>query len=72
MLKIILHSSARDFDPDKASPFRTSLCATSSMSCDAPDPRTSHEIRGLVRRMALENPLWGAPRIHGEMLKLGR
>ena len=34
-------------------------------------PRTSPEIRDLVRRMALENPLWGAPRIHGEMLKHG-
>ncbi len=34
-------------------------------------PRTSSEIRNLVRRMAHENPLWGAPRIHGEMLKLG-
>ena len=34
-------------------------------------PRTSHEIRDLVRRMAHENPLWGAPRIHGEMLKPG-
>ena len=34
-------------------------------------PRTSPEIRDLVRRMAHENPLWGAPRIHGEMLKLG-
>ena len=34
-------------------------------------PRASHEVRDLVRRMALENPLWGAPRIHGEMLKLG-
>ena len=34
-------------------------------------PRASQEIRTLVRRMALENPLWGAPRIHGEMLKLG-
>ncbi len=34
-------------------------------------PHTSHEIRDLVRRMALENPLWGAPRIHGELLKLG-
>ena len=33
--------------------------------------RASPEIRHLVRRMALENPLWGAPRIHGEMLKLG-
>jgi putative transposase len=34
-------------------------------------PRASQEIRDLVRRMALENPLWGAPRIHGEILKLG-
>jgi putative transposase len=29
------------------------------------------EIRALVRRMAKANPLWGAPRIHGELLKLG-
>jgi hypothetical protein len=25
----------------------------------------------LTRRMSVENPLWGAPRIHGELLKLG-
>ena len=25
----------------------------------------------LIRRMSLENSLWGAPRIHGELLKLG-
>ena len=31
----------------------------------------SAEIRDLVRRMSLANPLWGAPRIHGELLKLG-
>jgi transposase InsO family protein len=29
------------------------------------------ELRALTRRMSLENPLWGAPRIHGELLKLG-
>jgi putative transposase len=31
----------------------------------------SVEVRTLIRRMSLENPLWGAPRIHGELLKLG-
>ena len=29
------------------------------------------EVRGLIRRMSVENPLWGAPPIHGELLKLG-
>jgi transposase InsO family protein len=29
------------------------------------------ELRVLIRRMSVENPLWGAPRIHGELLKLG-
>jgi putative transposase len=29
------------------------------------------EIRELIRKMSLANPLWGAPRIHGELLKLG-
>ena len=29
------------------------------------------ELRKLIRRMGKENPLWGAPRIHGELLKLG-
>ena len=31
----------------------------------------SPEIRRLIRDMSLANPLWGAPRIHGELLKLG-
>jgi hypothetical protein len=34
-------------------------------------PQVSREIRDLVRRMAAANPSWGAPRIHGELLRLG-
>jgi transposase InsO family protein len=34
-------------------------------------PQVHSELRELIRRMNLENPLWGAPRIHGELLKLG-
>jgi transposase InsO family protein len=34
-------------------------------------PQISAELRVLIRRMSIENPLWGAPRIHGELLKLG-
>ena len=30
-----------------------------------------HDIRRLIREMSYANPLWGAPRIHGELLKLG-
>src|SRR5680860_1839820 len=29
------------------------------------------DLRALIRRMSIDNPLWGAPRIHGELLKLG-
>ena len=34
-------------------------------------PALPHEVRDLIRRMCRENPTWGAPRIHGELLKLG-
>src|SRR5260221_13287635 len=34
-------------------------------------PKVSRELRELIQRMSKENPLWGAPRIHGELLKLG-
>jgi putative transposase len=34
-------------------------------------PRIFGEVRNLIRQMALENFLWGAPRIHGELLMLG-
>ena len=34
-------------------------------------PQITREIRDLIRRLSIENPLWGAPKIHGELLKLG-
>ena len=34
-------------------------------------PQIAADLRSLIRRMSAENPLWGAPRIHGELLKLG-
>jgi len=34
-------------------------------------PGKDREIRDLIRRMAKSTPLWGAPQVHGELLKLG-
>ncbi len=34
-------------------------------------PKASTELRALIRQISAQNPLWGAPRIHGELLKLG-
>src|SRR5438034_3667487 len=34
-------------------------------------PQIDADLRALIRRMSVENRLWGAPRIHGELLKLG-
>jgi transposase InsO family protein len=34
-------------------------------------PQIDPDLRALIRRMSIQNPLWGAPRIHGELLKLG-
>ncbi len=34
-------------------------------------PTITADVKALIRRMSRENPLWGAPRIHGELLKLG-
>src|SRR6202790_1199504 len=34
-------------------------------------PQIDTALRALIQRMSIENPLWGAPRIHGELLKLG-
>ena len=34
-------------------------------------PQIASDLRALIRRMSIENLLWGAPRLHGELLKLG-
>ena len=34
-------------------------------------PQVEADLRALIRQMSMENRLWGAPRIHGELLKLG-
>ncbi|MGB8305885.1 MAG: hypothetical protein WCE36_18725 [Pseudolabrys sp.] len=34
-------------------------------------PQIDTELRALIQQMSIENPLWGAPRIHGELLKIG-
>src|SRR5471032_483197 len=34
-------------------------------------PQIETDLRALIRQMSVENPLWGAPRIHGELLNLG-
>jgi putative transposase len=34
-------------------------------------PRLASDVRSLIRQMSRANPLWGAPRIHGELLKIG-
>jgi hypothetical protein len=34
-------------------------------------PGVPHDVRALIRDMSAANPLWGAPRIHGDLLKLG-
>src|ERR1700747_2684904 len=45
---------------------------TWKVRCGQPGRRViSPEVRALIRKMCRENPSWGAPRIHGELLKLG-
>ena len=45
------------------------LCAPTARHSGRPPVAT--DVRCLIRRMSKENPLWGAPRIHGEFLTLG-
>ena len=50
---------------------RLSLLLALEITLSGGRPQIDAELRALVRRMSIDNPLWGAPRIHGELLKLG-
>jgi hypothetical protein len=54
-----------------AQAFKRYWARKSKQSSGPGRPPVSREIRDLVRRISVSNPLWGAPRIHGELLKLG-
>jgi len=48
------------------------LYLTWKSGCGMPGrPEVSQKARDLIRKVSMANPLWGAPRIHGELLKLG-
>ncbi len=50
---------------------RLSLLLTLEVALQGGRPQIETDLRALIRQMGIENPLWGAPRIHGELLKLG-
>src|SRR6266568_8370770 len=51
--------------------FRLSWSFISRVRGDVGRKQTSQEVRELIFRMVAENPTWGGPRIHGELLMLG-
>ena len=52
-------------------PGRLSLLLALEVAPTGGRPQIDTELRALIRQMGTENQLWGAPRIHGELLKLG-
>ncbi|MCR6736732.1 MAG: hypothetical protein NVV83_22770 [Afipia sp.] len=50
---------------------RLSLLLALEVALTGGRPQIETDLRVLIRRMSIENPLWGAPRIHGELRKLG-
>lgn len=55
--------------PDPVVP--SGIPAVLAMALEIRRPSVEREVRDLIRQMSGANPLWGAPRIHGELLKLG-
>src|SRR5580704_5014618 len=58
-------------DPRALAQSRLSLLLALEVAPTGRATADRHEAARMVRRMSVENPLWGAPRIHGELLKLG-
>ena len=50
---------------------RLSLLLALEIASTGRAPQIETELRALIRLMSLENPFWGAPRIHGDLLKFG-
>jgi hypothetical protein len=50
---------------------RLSLLLALEIALAGRGPQIEIELRALIRQMSADNQLWGAPRIHGELLKLG-
>ncbi len=71
MLKIILHLLGSVFRSRQSIALENLALRHQLYVLRRPRSRIRLKKRNLVRRMTLENPLWGALRIHGEMLKLG-
>ena len=70
-----MEAAPRDRDPDTVLRwqrwrFREYWTELSSRSTGGRPP-VNAEIKALVTRMVAANPLWGAPRVHAELLKLG-
>ena len=58
-------------DRDRVAPAQLSAVLDVEKSTPHRAPSVPPDVRALIRDMSTANPLWGAPRIHGELLKLG-
>jgi hypothetical protein len=68
------HQGADDCEAghrDPLAPRRFQIVLALEIAASLRSPTVPLEIRRLIREMSITNPLWGSPRIHGELLKLG-